>query len=157
MDPLAPGPERTEGYRVHVCPAVTAHRFCTGRFFVHTISKGYYCPDFLPAYSCSSRFAASEQGDKSFIFRHLEQPVMALYLEYMAGTLPFILAVLVTPYWYAFLLMQAAFYGIAHIRTTPATKTWFHALSKLIPARDFEWLSGVRKGAPLLLFFISLP
>lgn len=104
----------------------------------------------IPATVCSLHIS---RRDKTFIFRHLEQPVIALYTEYLVFTLPLIIAVLATRYWYAFLFMQASFYGIAHIRTMPAPRTWFNTLSKVIPARDFEWLSGVRKGAPLLLFF----
>ncbi len=49
--------------------------------------------------------------------------------------------------------MQVAFYGIAHIRVTPVRKTWLQGLSKLVPARDFEWLAGMRKTGVLILFF----
>lgn len=91
--------------------------------------------------------------DKAFVFQHLEQPVAAMYTEYFLVTSPFIVAIWCTPYWYAFLLMQAAFYGIAHIRISPVRKTGWKVLSRWIPARDFEWLGGMRKGAVSILFF----
>lgn len=91
--------------------------------------------------------------DKAFIFQHLEQPVAAVYTEYLLVTLPFIASLWFTPYWHTFLLMQMAFYGIAHIRISPVRKTGWKILSQWIPPRDFEWIGGMRKAAVWILFF----
>ena len=90
--------------------------------------------------------------DKAFVGRHMEQPVLSLYLEYLVLPLPFTAPVMATPYWYLFLMMQACFYGIAHIRATPAKKTWWQGLSRFIVPRDFEWLAGMRQAGFLVLF-----
>ncbi len=90
--------------------------------------------------------------DKAFVALHMEQPVLSLYLEYLVLTLPFTAPVVATPYWYLFPVMQGCFYGIAHIRATPAKKTWLQGLSRFIAPRDFEWLAGMRQAGFLVLF-----
>lgn len=94
--------------------------------------------------------------DKSFVRKHMDRPVFNMFLEYSVLTLPFTLPVLGTPYAWLFVLMQLAFAGIACIPGTLREKTRYRFLASWIAARDFEWLSGVRKSFMLLIAFYTM-
>lgn len=89
--------------------------------------------------------------DKAFVRKHMPGGLRNIALEYMVLTLPFTLPVLFTPYWWLFLLLQAAHAGIAGLSAGFRQRTALVFLSGWIHPRDFEWLSGMRRNAVFLL------
>ena len=91
--------------------------------------------------------------DKLFIYKQLNKPHLQIFLEYLILTLPFSITSLVTQNWFCFPLLVLALICISFLKFQFRHKAVFTNLSLLIPASNFEWISGIRKQ---FIPFISL-
>ncbi|MBL7700864.1 MAG: hypothetical protein JNM14_01330 [Ferruginibacter sp.] len=96
--------------------------------------------------------------DKQFIYKQLDKPQLQIFLEYLFLTLPFSITSLVTKNWYCFPLLLLALAGISFLKFQYKHKAVFTNLSLLIPASNFEWISGIRKQfiAFTILYLVAL-
>ena len=86
------------------------------------------------------------RGDSRFVWHHLAQPQRKLFSEYLFFSLPFILAALPTWQFWEFFECILFCFCLAHWKVYRSQKRiYWKNLGKIIPAQDFEWLSGVRK------------
>jgi hypothetical protein len=83
--------------------------------------------------------------DKGFVYKHLENPHLQIFFEYVALTLPFSISCMVTKSWYCYPLLLAILFCIPLFTFEFRQKTSFKNLSHFISATNFEWLSGFRK------------
>lgn len=88
--------------------------------------------------------------DKLFIYHHIHHPHWQIYSEYFALTFPFAIPSLLTMHWYWFPILLASLSVIPFLKFSFKQKTYFKNISSIIPASNFEWISGFRK------FFIYL-
>jgi hypothetical protein len=91
--------------------------------------------------------------DKQFIYKQLDKPHLQIFLEYLILTLPFSITSLITQNWFCFPLLLLALICIPLLKFQFKHKAVFKNLSWLIPASNFEWISGIRKQ---FIPFISL-
>jgi hypothetical protein len=91
--------------------------------------------------------------DKPFIYKQLKNPHLQIFSEYAALLLPFAATSLFTKSWLCFPILFAFLFCIPLFKFSFRQKTVFKNLSAVIPAANFEWLSGVRK---YYISFISL-
>lgn len=91
--------------------------------------------------------------DKQFICKQLDKPHLQIFLEYLLLTLPFSITSLITQNWFCFPLLLLVLICIPFLKFQFKHKAVFKHLSSLIPASNFEWISGIRKQ---FLAFISL-
>lgn len=89
--------------------------------------------------------------DKSFIYNHIENPEKEIYYEYLVVTFPFAITSLLTENWICYPVLISALTAVPFIKYTPEQKTYFKNISKIIPASNFEWISGFRKSFPFLI------
>ncbi len=90
--------------------------------------------------------------DKEFVLKHLKNPQRQMFTEYAVFSLPATLPVLFTSQWWLFIMMQGAFMLISSLSVTISETIRFRFLSRWIHPRDFEWLSGLRKSFPFMVF-----
>lgn len=83
--------------------------------------------------------------DKSFLYKHIANPHLQIFSEYMAVTLPFFITCIVTANWVCFPLLVMLLFCIPFFKFSFTQKTIFKNLSSIIPATNFEWVSGFRK------------
>ncbi len=83
--------------------------------------------------------------DKAFIYKHLDKPHVQIFSEYFFLTLPFSITSIITPNWYCFPLLMAALICIPFFKFQFKNRAVFKNLSSVIPASNFEWISGIRK------------
>jgi hypothetical protein len=83
--------------------------------------------------------------DKQFIYKQLDKPHLQISLEYLILTLPFSITSLITKNWFCFPLLLLALTCIPFIKFQFKYKAVLKHLSLLIPASNFEWISGIRK------------
>jgi hypothetical protein len=83
--------------------------------------------------------------DKAFVFLHLPNPRKAILTEYIILSFILVGYLVVSPYWYFFLLLLIICSVISGIRYEVKKKTNFGFLSKLISPKNFEWIGGIRK------------
>jgi hypothetical protein len=83
--------------------------------------------------------------DKGFVYKHLENPHLQIFFEYVALTLPFSISCMVTKSWYCYPVLVCILFCIPIIKFEFRQKTSFKKLSHIISATNFEWLSGFRK------------
>lgn len=83
--------------------------------------------------------------DKQFIYKQLDKPHLQIFLEYAILTLPFSITSLITKNWYCFPLLFLVLVCIPFFKFQFKHTAVFKQLSSLIPASNFEWISGIRK------------
>ncbi len=83
--------------------------------------------------------------DKQFIYKQLDKPHLQIFLEYTILTLPFSITSLITKNWYCFPLLLLILVCIPFFKFQFKHTAVFKQLSSLIPASNFEWISGIRK------------
>jgi len=83
--------------------------------------------------------------DKAFIYKQLEKPHLQLFLEYLVLTLPFSITSIVSKNWFCFPLLLLALACIPFLKFQFKHRAVFKNLSSLIPASNYEWISGLRK------------
>jgi hypothetical protein len=83
--------------------------------------------------------------DKGFVYKHLDNPHLQIFFEYVLLTLPFSILSIVTKSWYCYPLLLCILFCIPIIKFEFRQKTSFKKLSHIISATNFEWLSGFRK------------
>jgi hypothetical protein len=83
--------------------------------------------------------------DKAFVCKHLDNPHVQIFLEYMLLTLPFSISSIATKSWYCYPLLLAILFCIPLFKFEFRQRTSFKKLSNIISATNFEWLSGCRK------------
>ena len=83
--------------------------------------------------------------DKEFIYKQLDKPHFQIFLEYVFLTLPFSITSLITKNWFCFPLLLLVLICIPLLRFQFKHRTVFKNLSAVIPASNYEWISGIRK------------
>lgn len=83
--------------------------------------------------------------DKQFIYKQLDKPHLQIFLEYLILTLPFSITSLFTKNWFCFPVLVPVLISIPYLKFQLKHKTVFKHLSALIPASNYEWISGIRK------------
>ena len=83
--------------------------------------------------------------DTSFIYKHLDDPHLQIFSEYVALTLPFSISCIITKNWYCLPALLFLLFWIPFLKPGFRNKTSFKNLSSFIPAENFEWISGFRK------------
>ena len=91
--------------------------------------------------------------DKLFVYKHIENPHLQIFSEYVALTLPFSITAIFTKHWFCYPGLLILLLCIPFFRFTFRPKTIFKNLSSIINISNFEWLSGFRKQ---YIAFISL-
>ncbi len=91
------------------------------------------------------------RNDKLFVFSHIHKPHLAIYSEYVALTLPFAISSLLTVNWFCYPVLLAGLLVVPFLKQTSKQKTYFKNISAIIPASDFEWISGFRKSFACLI------
>ena len=95
----------------------------------------------------------SYRKDKSFVYNHISNPHFEIFIEYLMLTLPFCLLSLFTRNWFCFPILILSLYVLPFLKCTLKQKTYFKNISLIIPAQNFELISGFRKS---FLFLIPL-
>jgi hypothetical protein len=102
----------------------------------------------------------SYRNDKQFVYIHIRKPHFEMYTEYLAFSFIFSAGSLFTDNWICFPVLAAALFLIPYLKFTVKQKTYFRTISSVIPASDFEWISGFRRSfgilIPLYLLAIGL-
>ncbi len=93
----------------------------------------------------------SYRNDKQFVYVHIRNPHFEMYSEYLAFTFVFSVSSLFTDNWICFPVLVAALFLIPYLKFTVKQKTYFTTISSIIPASDFEWISGFRKSFGILI------
>lgn len=83
--------------------------------------------------------------DKLFIYKHIENPYLQIFSEYVALTLPFTVTAILTRSWIYYPMLLGFLFCIPHFKISLRKKALFKNLSLVIPAASFEWISGFRK------------
>ncbi|MGB4844925.1 MAG: hypothetical protein WBP16_10700 [Ferruginibacter sp.] len=83
--------------------------------------------------------------DKPFIYKHLDKPSLLIFSEYALLTLPFSIPSILTKNWFCFPLLLLILFVISFLKFHFKRKAVFKNLSAIIPASNFEWISGIRK------------
>ena len=93
----------------------------------------------------------SYRNDKQFVYVHIRRPHFEMYLEYLVITFPFAVSSLFTDNWFCFPALAIALLLVPYLKFTVKQKTYFATISSLIPATDFEWISGFRRSFGFLI------
>jgi hypothetical protein len=91
--------------------------------------------------------------DKSFVYKHLNNPHFQIFLEYVVLTFPFSISCIITKSWYYYPGLLILLLCIPFFKFQFEHKAIFKNLSSIIPANNFEWISGLRRNH---ISFISL-
>ena len=96
--------------------------------------------------------------DKSFVYLHIPKARFAVFAEYAALTFPFAVTALFTKNWWCYPVLLLTIYGITHLRYTIKQRSYFRQIGRLLPASNFEWISGFRKSFLFLIpvYFLAL-
>ncbi|MEO8416610.1 MAG: hypothetical protein ABI472_23295 [Ginsengibacter sp.] len=89
--------------------------------------------------------------DTSFIYKHVDKPHLQIFSEYAAISLPFSVTAIFTKSWMYFPLLATLLFLIPYLKFSVRKKTIFKNLSRVIPAMNFEWISGFRKSFILFI------
>lgn len=93
--------------------------------------------------------------DKAFIYKQLDKPYLQLFLEYLVLTLPFSITSIVSKNWFCFPLLLAVLACIPFLKFQSKHRAVFKNLSSVIPASNYEWISGLRKQyIPFIGFYL---
>ena len=96
--------------------------------------------------------------DKAFVYNHINNAYIEIYIEYIVLVFPFSVSSLLTRKWMCFPVLLVSLLAIPLLKYTTRQKTYLKNISSLIPARDFEWISGIRKSFAFLvpLYMIAI-
>jgi hypothetical protein len=83
--------------------------------------------------------------DKGFIYKQLDRPHLQMFLEYLILTLPFSITSLITKNWFCFPLLLLILICIPFLKFQFKHRAVFKNLSSVVPASNYEWISGFRK------------
>jgi hypothetical protein len=117
--------------------------------FKHNANAGYIVA--LLAIICLA--IQYSRKDKEFIYKQLDKPQFQMFLEYAILTLPFSITSLITKNWFCFPVLLLALVCIPFFKFQFKHRAVFKNLSAVIPASNYEWISGFRKQ---YISFISL-
>ncbi len=115
--------------------------------------SAYYLVSLLLAICISIQYY---RKDKSFVYKHIKSPHLQLFSEYAALTFPFSITCIITKYWFCFPLLLFMLFFVPFFQFRISQKVVLKKLSAIIPASDFEWLSGVRKNYIAVIGLYSL-
>jgi hypothetical protein len=115
--------------------------------------NGQYALDIIAAAAFICTALQIYRKDKVFIYKQIEKPHLQLFSEYLALTLPFTVTALFTKSWMYYPLLPVFLFCISYLKISVRKKTVLKNLSNIIPASNFEWISGFRKS---FIFFIGL-
>ncbi|MEI8047614.1 MAG: hypothetical protein WCI92_09565 [Bacteroidota bacterium] len=119
--------------------------------------NAYYLTAFLFLVCVSIQ---SYRNDKQFVYIHIRRPHFQIYLEYLVLVSVFSVSSLFTVNWICFPILISALYVVPNLKFTLKQKTYLKNISSLIPAGDFEWISGFRRSfgilVPLYILALSL-
>lgn len=87
----------------------------------------------------------SYRKDKLFVYCHIQKPHTEIFAEYFVLTFPFMASSLFTVNWFCYPVLLAGLLFLPFIKFTFTQKTYFHNLTAIISASNFEWISGFRK------------
>jgi hypothetical protein len=93
----------------------------------------------------------STRNDKTFVYIHIEKPQSEIYSEYLILTFPFAVSSLFTVNWACYPILLLSMLAIPFLKYTLPQKTYFKNITSIIPASNFEWISGFRKSFLLLI------
>lgn len=94
--------------------------------------------------------------DLPFVLKYFNKPYLQLFTEYSLILFPFSVASLFTPFWYCFFVLHAAVVALVFLKGGRATRAYFLFLPRYIPANQFEWISGIRNNAAVLIIIFLL-
>lgn len=94
--------------------------------------------------------------DKTFIYKHADQPHLQIFSEYLALTFPIAITSIFTSAWYCYPLLLLSLFLIPYLSFTVRKVTAFKNITSVIPASNFEWISGFRKIYPVFIGFYLL-
>ncbi|HEV8083164.1 MAG TPA: hypothetical protein VGP55_08195 [Chitinophagaceae bacterium] len=83
--------------------------------------------------------------DKLFIYKHIENPYLQIFSEYIALTFLFAVTAIFTRSWMYYPLLLAMLFFIPYFKNSFRKTAVFKNLSLVIPVASFEWISGFRK------------
>ena len=83
--------------------------------------------------------------DTQFIYKQLDKPHFQVFLEYLILTLPFSITSLITQNWFCFPVLLMVLISIPFLKFKFKHRAAFKNLTALIPASNYEWISGFRK------------
>lgn len=97
-----------------------------------------------------------QRKDKGFIYKHISNPHMQIYAEYVLLTLPFSISAIFTKSWYCFPALLGMLGIIPFVKSWAVKRTYFKNLSSIISAKNIEWISGIRKNMiPVLFLYLA--
>ncbi len=126
--------------------------YASYRVFLKT-PDAYYLTAFL-FLICA--FLQSYRNDIAFVITHIRKPHIEIYSEYLLLTFPFAISSLFTEQWFCFPVLLVMLSVVPFISYTLVQKTYFSGISAILPASDFEWISGFRKSFLFLIPFYVL-
>lgn len=85
------------------------------------------------------------RSDKKFVHSNIQLAQLEMFLEYFVFTLPFVAAILFTQNRFLFVPFTALLFIISYLKFDIQQKTILKKLSSVLPASNFEWISGIRK------------
>lgn len=96
--------------------------------------------------------------DKEFIYKQLDKPYLQIFSEYLVFCLPFSFSSIFTQNWFYFPLLLLLLASIPFLNFQFKHRAVFKNLSSIIPASNYEWISGFRKNyfSAICLYFIAL-
>lgn len=96
--------------------------------------------------------------DKDFIYKQLDNPYFQIFSEYLILTLPFSATSLFTQNWFYFPLLLLLLAFIPFLKFQFKHRAVIKTLSAVIPASNYEWISGIRKNyiSAIGLYLIAL-
>ena len=82
--------------------------------------------------------------DRTFLYKHISRPYLQVFAEYIVLTFPFSITSIFTGSWYCYpaLVLLVSLIPLYKFRFKQTTR--LQHLSLLIPAKNFEWISGIR-------------
>jgi hypothetical protein len=119
------------------------------------LQSGYYLVAAIALICIALQYS---RNDKSFIYKHLHDPHLQIFSEYAALSLPFSITSIFTKSWYCFPLLLLLLFCIPFFKFSFTRKTVFKNISSIIPATNFEWISGIRKHyiSFIILYFLAV-
>ncbi|WP_187261438.1 hypothetical protein [Pontibacter beigongshangensis] len=95
------------------------------------------------------------RSDRQFVKLYAAQPWMIYLCEYVLLTVPLLLLLLLTPYWYLGGALLAAMALVALLPYSYKPSAAGFSYSRWLPAQNFEWIAGFRKyGLYILLLYL---
>lgn len=108
-------------------------------------SEGNYGLYIIAGLTAFCFYLQVNRKDSPFIYKHICRPQLQLFSEYAALTFPFSIFAVFTKSWYLYPMLLICLAVISFIKIQTKIKTRFKNLSSIIPACNFEWISGYRK------------